>query len=467
MSDGRPEVGPFDRPTGEPDPGPEALTVSQACALAREVMEDNFALVRIQGEISRFLHHGSGHMYFQLKDNSATLSVAMFKGNNRRLKFRPEDGMDVLVSGRLSIYEPRGQFQFIASNIEPLGLGSLHLAFEQLKKRLESEGLFDQERKQPLPLLPARIGIVTSPTGAAVRDLLRVLHRRFADVPVLIAPCRVQGNEAPVEVAEAIGKLDRPDIDVIIVARGGGSLEDLWAFNEEVVARAIFACRTPVITGIGHEIDVTIADLVADRRAATPSAAAEIVVQSKIELSGRLRALSHRLGSSAQLALARGRERVRAVRDHRAMTRVPRQLQAAMQRIDELHERSFRVLERRAAGARADVRMLQERLSPRSLARGIAGRKERVQHLQHRLQGGVRSLVESGRTASGRLADLLGSVSPLNVLARGYSICHDPTGRVLRDAAAVTPDDSLQVRLHRGELECRVTRTHPPAPEER
>ena len=447
-------------------PAADVLTVSAVAALARDLLEETFPWVRVRGEISRFLHHGSGHMYFQLKDRRAAISAVMFGGDNRRLRFRPEDGMDVLVGGRLSLYEPRGQFQLIASEMEPLGRGSLFLAFEQLKARLAAEGLFDDERKRALPMLPARIGIATSPTGAAIRDMLQVLQRRFADVKVLISPCRVQGEGAAAEIADAVDRLDRAGMDVILVARGGGSLEDLWAFNEEAVARAIAACATPVITGIGHEIDVTIADLVADRRAPTPSAAAELAVQDRLDLVRRLSALGRRLAGTTRLALSRGREHVRALRDHVAMRRVPRRLSDLIQQRDDLTARAGVALERGLTGRRSRLQVLDERLAPRSLRQRVRERREKLGHASHRLRAAARGGVDGRRADVRRLADLLGSFSPLAVLARGYSICHDGTGRVVRSHDDVHPDDAVTVRLHRGALECRVVRSVPPAPEE-
>jgi len=447
-------------------PPPEAWTVSETVARARVAIEDSFPTVRVKGEISRFVHHGSGHMYFTLKDSGAAISAAMFRGDNRRLRFRPKDGLEVLVEGRLSIYEARGSFQLIAVGMEPLGVGSLHLAFEQLKKRLAAEGLFDEERKRDLPLVPGRIGIATSPTGAAIRDMLRVLERRFANVHVLLAPCRVQGEGSAAEIAASIARLDRIGVDVIIAGRGGGSLEDLWAFNEESVARAILASGTPVVTGIGHEIDLTIADLVADRRAPTPSAAAEIVVQSKMELAGRLNALGRRLGGTARLAVARARERLRGLRDTPAMRDVPRRVTDAAQHLDDLSARAFRAVERRALARRATLELLRERLSPRALGQRVHERRSRLEHLRHRFLGAARASTEARRADVRRLADLLNSISPLAVLGRGYAICRDQGGAVVRSSGSVAAGDPVQVRLHRGELECDITRVVPPTPEE-
>ena len=287
------------------------LTVSRLTALIRSTLEENFAQVWVEGEVSNLAAPSSGHLYFTLKDGGAQLRCVMFKGTAKNLRFRLKDGMGLILRGRITLYEQRGDYQLIAEYAEPLGVGALQLAFEQLKERLSREGLFDDSRKQPLPLLPQRIGVVTSPTGAAIHDSLTVVNRRFANVEILIVPVRVQGDGAAAEIAAAIDDLNRyGGVDVMIVGRGGGSLEDLWAFNEEIVARAIARSRIPVISAVGHEVDVTIADFVADLRAATPSAAAELVVKSKQELEYLLKSLSHRLLREMEQRLGGNRSEV-------------------------------------------------------------------------------------------------------------------------------------------------------------
>ncbi len=445
------------------EPGP--LSVSELVGQARALLEGQFPSVSVKGEISRFLRRGSGHMYFQLKDAGASVAAVMFRGDNRRLRFQPEDGMDVLLEGRISLYEPRGQFQLIATHMEPLGVGSLHLALEQLKKRLAAEGLFDEERKRPIPALPLHIGIATSPTGAAIRDMLRVLDRRFADVHVTIAPCRVQGDGAAAEIAEALARLNRQGVDVVLVARGGGSIEDLWAFNEELLARAIVASEAPVISGVGHEIDVTVADLVADLRAATPSAAAEVVIQSKVDLVERLSALHHRLHGAMNLDLSRRREMLRSLERQPGFLGVPRRLQDSAQRLDDLAGRGRRALERRLLRSRSRADMLNERLSPRSLGRRVRERRARARHVLDLLRAALRTGMEGRRTELRRRADLLDSFSPLAVLARGYAICRDEHGRVVSSSSSVTVGDPVNVRLHQGSLDCRVEQIRPPVEE--
>ena len=441
------------------------LTVSELTGQARALLEGEFPSVAVKGEISRFLHHGSGHMYFQLKDAGASVATVMFRGDNRRLRFRPEEGMSVLLQGRLSLYEPRGQFQLIATHMEPLGVGSLHLALEQLKKRLAAEGLFDEERKRPIPVLPLHIGIATSPTGAAIRDMLRVLSRRFANVHVTIAPCRVQGEGAAAEIAEAVARLNRQRVDVVLVARGGGSIEDLWAFNEELLARAIVASEAPVISGVGHEIDVTVADLVADLRAATPSAAAELVIQNKLDLVERLSGLRRRLSGTVKFEMTRRRELLHRLQRRPGLLELPRRLQDSSQRIDDFTGRLRRALERRLLQSRSRAEALTERLSPRSLARRVAERRTRIRHVVHLLRTALRTGLEGRRAELRRQADLLESFSPLAVLARGYAICRDEQGHVVGNSSLVAVGDAVHVRLHQGTLACRVEQVKGPAEE--
>jgi exodeoxyribonuclease VII large subunit len=287
------------------------LTVTRLAALLKEVVEENFAQVLVEGEISNFSVPASGHFYFSLKDESAQVRAVMFRSQARLLAFRPENGMQVILSGRVSLYPQRGEVQLVAERLEPLGIGSLQVAFEQLKTRLAGEGLFAEARKRPLPTFPRTVGVVTSATGAAIHDIVNVLRRRGAGLRLLLAPVRVQGDGAAAEIAAAIADHNRLGVaDVLIVGRGGGSLEDLWAFNEEVVARAIHASAIPVISAVGHEVDFTIADFVADLRAPTPSAAAELVARSRLELEGHLDHLAQRLAGQMQGRLELLNERV-------------------------------------------------------------------------------------------------------------------------------------------------------------
>jgi exodeoxyribonuclease VII large subunit len=364
------------------------LTVSALTALVRGVLEDNFDQVWVEGEISNFASPQSGHCYFTLKDAGAQLRVVMFRGAARALKFTPRDGMRVLTRGRLTLFEPRGEYQLVAEYLEPQGIGGLQLAFIQLKEKLAREGLFSELHKKEIPKLPQRIGIVTSPTGAAIRDILTVLTRRFANLEILISPVRVQGEGAALEIAAAIDDLNRVGgLDVMIVGRGGGSLEDLWAFNEEVVARAIHRSQVPVISAVGHEVDFTIADFVADLRAATPSAAAELVVRSKKELTSELEALVHRLDICQLRRLDAWRASVAAL--SRALADPTRILGHLSQRVDALDGRLRREAELLVEGEGQRVAMLSARLHRQNPVLTLQRTEERLGNLTLRLEHAV------------------------------------------------------------------------------
>ena len=393
---------------------PPILTVTRLTHQLRDLLEGAFPSVWVQGEISNFVAHRSGHWYFTLKDEGASLSAAMFRGQNRRVRFEPEHGMDVVCRGRISVYPPRGNYQLIVDRIEPQGVGALQLAFEQLRRRLEAEGLFGPERKRPLPRLPVRIGIVTSPTGAAVRDMLRVLGERFQPLEIRIAPARVQGDGAADEIAAALDLLNRDArVQLILCGRGGGSLEDLWAFNEEVVARAIERSRIPVISAVGHEVDVTIADLVADVRAATPSNAAEIAVPVRAELDAYLSDLGGRLQRAAR-----------------------RDLDARRQLSTQLSRRL---------------------IDPR---RHLQIQAQRRDELAARLRRGAETTLRLRRAALSQAAGRLNALSPLGVLSRGYAIA-TLSGHALTGADQVSEGEGIQVRLHRGTLGCTVDTVSP------
>ncbi|MGB7561271.1 MAG: exodeoxyribonuclease VII large subunit, partial [Candidatus Acidiferrales bacterium] len=310
--------------------------VSELTLRVRDMLEGEFPDIWVEGEVSNFHSAQSGHLYFTLKDEKAQVRCVCFRDQVRGLKFRPEDGLKITVRGSVSVYEPRGEYQIYVSHIEPVGLGALQLAFDQLKRQLQAEGLFDESRKKALPALPRRIGIVSSPTGAAIRDIVRVLRRRFPNLHVLLYPVKVQGEDAADEIVRAIRYFNRAAlVDVIIVARGGGSLEDLWAFNEEAVARAIAASEIPIITGIGHETDTTIADFVADVRAPTPSAAAEIVVRTRAEFEKHIAECARQLAQQMRYMLSEKRHRLRDLATHRAFRRPEDLLRRNHQRLDE------------------------------------------------------------------------------------------------------------------------------------
>jgi exodeoxyribonuclease VII large subunit len=420
---------------------------------------DAFGIIWIQGEISNFKRHTSGHMYFALKDDRAQLKAAFFRNSNIYLKFRPEDGLEVLVRGRISVYEPRGDYQVIVEFMEPVGLGSLQLAFDQLKEKLRKEGLFDEERKKPLPLLPQKIGIVTSPTGAAIRDMLRILARRNASLHILIYPAKVQGEGAAREIAEGIRCLNtRPDIDVIIVGRGGGSIEDLWAFNEEIVARAIFESRIPVISAVGHEVDFTISDFVADLRAPTPSAAAEMVSGAREDLMATVQSFEGRLLQAIRLGIETRRVTLERLAHSRAFYVTPNKIRDFQQSFDEASLLMTQAVHHVLARARQREQVAHTRLVKLNLSQGILRRREALANQCRGMVSGIRSSIDRARSRLQLAAGKMNALSPLAILERGYAICRDKNGVVLRDAAEVPVGDSVDIKLARGELFCRVER---------
>ncbi len=418
---------------------------------------EKFGIVWIKGEISNFKRHSSGHIYFALKDERAQVKAAFFRNNNLYLKFKPEDGLEVLVRGRISVYEPRGDYQIIVEYMEPVGLGSLQLAFEQLKEKLRKEGLFDEARKRPLPVLPHKIGIVTSPTGAAIRGMLRILARRNASLHVLIYPAQVQGEGAARQIADGIRYLNtRQDIDVVITGRGGGSIEDLWAFNEETVARAIFESRLPVISAVGHEVDFTISDFVADLRAPTPSAAAEMVSGAREDLMVTVQSLEGRLARAIRTGIESRRLALERLARNRAFYVAPNMIRDFQQRFDEAGLRLTQAIRRRLAHVRQQEQVTHTRLVKLNLIQAVLRRKEVVASLSLRLISAARSCLERGRARLELAAGRINALSPLAVLERGYSICRDGRGQILRNARQVTAGDDVDVKLARGELGCIV-----------
>ena len=453
----------FGAPVDASPARPRALTVSELTDRIQGVLEVEFADVWVEGEVSNLKIAPSGHWYFSLKDDRAQVRAVVWKTDTRLIRFRPRDGMKVLARGQVRVYAPRGEYQISVQVLEPLGKGSLQQAFEELKERLGKEGLFDPARKRPLPMLPRRIGVVSSPTGAVVQDILRVLRARYVNLGVLLYPARVQGPEAAGEVAQGIRALSRlGGLDVLIVARGGGSLEDLWAFNDEQVARALSSSKVPTICAVGHETDFTIADFVADLRAPTPSAAAERVVQAKEDLVAQIAALESRLAGATRLRFTRVRARVEAVTSHRVFTAERGRLRSRAQRVDELFRRGETGLHRGLERARDRFRRDRDRLEAFRWDRQVAARRERLARQRDRLQGRFRSEVEVRRTSLGRLAAKLDGLSPLAVLARGYALVWNAEGRrLLRNAADVAVGDGLRVRLHQGSLAATVTGKEP------
>ncbi len=431
-------------------------SVSEITSEIKRTLE-RLGVLWIQGEISNFKRHSSGHMYFSLKDDKAQIKAACFRNNNQYLKFRPEDGLEVLIRGRISVYEPRGDYQVIVEYMEPLGLGSLQLAFDQLKDKLRKEGLFDPAHKVPLPLLPRKIGIVTSPTGAAIRDMLRILKRRNASLHILLYPAKVQGTGAAEEIAAGIRYFNsRHDIDVIIAGRGGGSIEDLWAFNEEIVARAIFASGLPVISAVGHEVDVTIADFVADLRAPTPSAAAEMVSGARQDLRASTTSLHERLIQSVRRIIERRRLELEVLAHNRAFEVAPNKIRDLQQRFDEATMRMTESMRRHLSRIRQHERVLQTRLIKWDLRQTLSRRREMLAHSHQMLASGIKARLLRERSRLALAAGKLNALSPLAILERGYAICRDAEGAVLRDATGVVAGDRVGVILAKGELRCRV-----------
>ena len=411
----------------------------------------------IQGEISNFKRHTSGHLYFSLKDSRAQLKAAFFRNNNMYLKFRPEDGMEVIVRGRLSVYEPRGDYQVIVEYMEPVGLGSLQLAFDQLKEKLRKEGLFDDAHKIPLPLLPRKVGIVTSPTGAAIRDMLRILERRNASLDVLLYPVKVQGQGAAEEIAEGIRCLNRrDDIDVIIIGRGGGSIEDLWAFNEEVVARAVYESGLPLISAVGHEVDFTISDFVADLRAPTPSAAAEMVSGAREDLRMSVNSLTGRLSQAVRRGMERRRLHLERLVHNKAFAVTPNKIRDFQQRFDEATSRMSQAMRRYTSDIRQRERVLAARLNALDLRRIIKHKKEVLVRMDQGLASAVRVRLHHERARLELAVGKVDALSPLAILKRGFALCRDSKGAIVKRAADVTLGDNVRVTLAAGELDCRI-----------
>lgn len=398
--------------------------VSEINKIAKNLLEEEFPEIWLEGEISNFTLHSSGHLYFSLKDEDAQINAIMYKWQAGQLEFVPENGMKVIAQGKISVFVKGGRYQIIVYGLKPIGIGALQQAFEQLKRKLEREGLFDKARKRPIPMLPQKIGIVTSPTGAAIRDILNIIERRFANVHILIHPVRVQGDRAAGEIAEAIAYVNErfPSLDVLIVGRGGGSLEDLWSFNREIVARAIYNSRIPVISAVGHEVDYTIADFVADLRAPTPSAAAELVVTNKIELEKKVLLLTSKIKLSMKHELDGLTSQYRRLVDSRIFLHPEELYSQFQQEIDYYLERIIS-----------------------KCAHFLDFQKEKLNSITGKLN----------------------VLSPLNILARGYSIAYKlPENEILKSISQVTMKDKVKVKLHRGEIICTVEETDIPVKKE-
>jgi exodeoxyribonuclease VII large subunit len=441
-------------------------TVSELTGRIRELLAAAFPGIWVEGEISNFRDAQSGHLYFTLKDEKAQVRCVCFRTTAQRLKFRPEDGLKARVRGSISVYESRGEYQIYVENIEPVGLGSLQLAFEQLKKKLEAEGLFHPARKKPLPLLPLRIGVITSPRAAALRDILRILRHRFPNVRVLIYPVRVQGEGAAEDIVKALGFFNsrgaaRTQVDVVIVARGGGSLEDLWAFNEEIVARAIAASQIPVVSAVGHETDFTIADFVADVRASTPSHAAEIVLQRRDAFDQHISHLQVSMAERIKFLIIHRRNRLHELVKDRAFRRAEDLVREYRQRADELSLRLGDALRDKLSALRERFTEARARVASYDLRVRLSAMRLRSAHSASNLQMRIDRLLVAKRQRFERLLLQIEERSPLRVLERGYAIVYDAAGQVVRSAEQVAPGNEISVRLARDRIIADVKRTEP------
>jgi len=444
------------------------LTVSQLTEAIRKAIEARFASVWVEGEISNFKLHSSGHWYFTIKDERAQLRAKCFRSTNVRIRFRPADGLHVRARGRLTVYAPRGEYELVVEALDPIGAGALKIAFEQLRDRLQAEGLFAQEKKRPLPVFPRRVGVVTSPTGAALRDILNVVSRRTRTVDVLFAPARVQGEGASWEIARAIklinehhagalraGRTDQL-VDVLIVGRGGGSTEDLWAFNEEEVARAIRGSAIPVISAVGHETDFTIADFVADQRAPTPSAAAELVAAREDQVCAALEQLGRQLQRLIRYQIVAARTQVQEQALSQVFHNVRSRMRTARARTDGATHHLHTLMQQTIVRANARASAHIYKLSPAQLEKRLAAAQMRFESASAACQSNMRQKLQTARGQLGLAAASLDALSPLSVLQRGYAIALSSDKHILLDSALVQVGDQVRVRLARGSLETRV-----------
>ncbi|NNJ17279.1 exodeoxyribonuclease VII large subunit [Pseudomonas putida CSV86] len=436
----------------------EVLTVSQLNGRARVLLEDVFSSIWVEGEISNLARPASGHVYFTLKDSGAQVRCALFRNNAARVRQALRDGLAVKVRGKVSLFEGRGDYQLILDTVEPAGDGALRLAFEALKEKLGAEGLFAAERKRALPAHPQRIGIISSPTGAVIRDIISVFRRRAPQVELNLVPTAVQGREAIGQIVRALRKADAQGFDALILARGGGSLEDLWCFNEEAVARAIAACVTPIVSAVGHETDVSISDFVADVRAPTPSAAAELLAPDSSDLQRRLESLQRRLLLRMQNRLMHDRLRLDGL--SRRLRHPGERLRQQAQRLDDLDMRLRRAFEQRLNQRRERLARLDTRLAAQHPGRTLALLKQRLDNLSARLPRAMRDTLKDRRQQLQAQVQMLELVSPLATLGRGYSILLDERGQAIRSAAQTNNGQRLKARLGEGELLVRVEDNH-------
>ncbi len=434
----------------------DVYTVSRLNREARSLLEGSFPLLWVEGEISNLSRPSSGHWYFTLKDEAAQVRCAMFRNRNMLIRFNPENGTQVLLRARISLYEARGDYQIIAEHMEEAGDGALRRAFEVLKQRLQVEGLFNSEHKKPLPAFPRQIGVITSATGAAIRDILTTLQRRFPALPVIVYPVAVQGTGSAEQIAKMIAIAgQRHECDVLILARGGGSLEDLWSFNEEVVARAIYHCPLPIVTGIGHEIDFTIADFVADHRAPTPTAAAELITPNQFELRKRLQHLSTRLQHVQKSQLQRAREKLHWLSRH--IQDPGRRVQDWSQRLDETQSRLHTALRHQLRHSQSRVAQLQTQIHAHNPITRLQGFQKQLVYLSQQASTAMTHQLERKSRTLVNLVRALDTVSPLATLQRGYAIVsRDRDEQILRSSTQVQAGERIRARLAKGQLLCKV-----------
>lgn len=436
--------------------GPKVYGVSELTEEIQDLLEDHFDFVWVEGEISNFSAPVSGHYYMVLKDEKAQIRAVMFRLQARYLKFIPENGMKVITQGRIGIYPPRGEYQLILDYLEPMGVGALALAFEQLKQKLAAQGIFDKEIKRPLPFLPQRVAVITSPTGAAIRDFLKIIHRRFANIEIIVVPVRVQGEEATADMVKALEMVNQElKVEVIVLTRGGGSLEDLWAFNQEELALAIRRSQIPVVSAVGHEIDLTISDLAADFRAPTPSAAAELLVAEKESLLNRVGEMRNRLGSGIGITLRNQAQELdrllKGLRDPR------KRVAETWMRLDEIYSRLLRLIDLTLSQGKRSLRTEGRGLLLNSPLNILTSMRQRVDFQQRSLGQGINRRLREKRMGLALLKKRVEDLSPLSILKRGYSITRKLPGKtLLRTAAEAQKGDQVQVLLAEGELECQV-----------
>ncbi len=441
----------------DPAPAGRIWPVNELVAQVRAFVERTYADVWVEGEISNFRPAPSGHIYFTLKDADAQLPVVLFRRQALLLRFRAEDGLHVLVRGRVSVYEQRGQMQLVAETMEPVGAGSLQLAFEQLKERLKAEGLFDAGRKRPLPAFPRTAAIVTSPTGAVIRDFLNIVSRRHSGLNVLLYPVSVQGDSAPAEIEAALADLNQSNLaDVIVLARGGGSLEDLAAFNSERVARAIASSGIPVVSAVGHETDFTIADFVSDLRAPTPSAAAELITEAQHNIAEYLAAQSHRIERAARYQLLHARQCLANLAFDRAESRISTLLLRHAQRLDDLTFRHESTLTEHLRERQSRIAELTTAILRHDPRRALAQAREQLLALRNRLDRAIERLIHSSAASLSALDAQLHSLSPLAVLDRGYALVLSPEGALIRSTTQLAPGDIVTTRLADGGFTSRI-----------